>query len=118
MVMHTNQNQIEPSKTRKQIQFNKGISRLSDKLTATIIEEPYYLRIKIINLFFIEGFDSAAELVIDISDKDKLIIANYLRSSSLLNSKTIEINKEYNEIKILNKILNLKKMPKDKSYKS
>ncbi|HXD93246.1 MAG TPA: hypothetical protein VNX01_08535 [Bacteroidia bacterium] len=79
----------------KQVRFNKGIDNLPDKLTATIIEEPYYLRIKIINLVFIKGFADAAEIVIDISDKDKLVIANYVETNSFLNLRVIEINKEY-----------------------
>jgi hypothetical protein len=86
---------MKSGKTRKQVQFNKGIDELPDKLAATIVEEPYYLRIKIINLFFKEGFDSAGEIVIDISDKDKLVIANYIESYSFPSLKTININKEY-----------------------
>ena len=82
-------------KINKQIHFNKGISGIPDRLIATIVEEPYYLRIKIINLVFIDGFDSAAEIVIDISDKDKLVIANYVESNLFPNLRTIEINKEY-----------------------
>jgi len=88
----------KPQPTRdlnKTIQFNKGIVGIPDKLIATIVEEPYYLRIKIINLVFIDGFDSAAEIVIDISDKDKLVIANYVESNLFPNLRTIEINKEY-----------------------
>ena len=92
-------NKLQPTrnldKTKKQIQFNKGISGIPDRLIATIVEEPYYLRIKIINLVFVDGFDSAAEIVIDISDKDKLVIANYVESNPFSNLKTIEINKEY-----------------------
>lgn len=86
---------MRSDKIKKQIQFNKGIDGLPDKLIATIIEEPYYLRIKIINLFFTEGFKNAAEIVIDISDKEKLVIADYTKNNSFSNSKIIEINKEY-----------------------
>ncbi|HKC66828.1 MAG TPA: hypothetical protein VKG26_01225 [Bacteroidia bacterium] len=78
----------------KQIQFNKGITGLPDKLTATIIEEPYYLRIKIMNLVFTEGFNHAAEIIIDISDKEKLYVADFM-GKEFAGFKTIAINKEY-----------------------
>ena len=86
---------MEPNQTTKQIQFNKGIKDLPDKLIATITAEPYYLRIKIINLVFSEGFVNAAEIVIDITDKDKLLVANYIENNQFSGFRTIEINKEY-----------------------
>ncbi|HXD92336.1 MAG TPA: hypothetical protein VNX01_03945 [Bacteroidia bacterium] len=86
---------MEPNQKTKQIQFNKGISGLPDKLTATITAEPYYLRIRIINLVFTEGFASAAEITIDITDKDKLIVADFIGTNKFSGFRTIEIKKEY-----------------------
>jgi|SRR6185312_4082418 len=86
---------MEPTPTTKQIQFNKGINGLSDKLTATITAEPNYLRIRIINLVFLEGYGDAAEIVIDIPDKDKLVVANYIENNQFSGFRTIGINKEY-----------------------
>ena len=85
---------MKQDKTTKQIQFNKGISGLPDKLTATIIEEPYYLRIRIINLVFADGFANAEKIVIDILANDKLLIADYIGNQSS-GFRTIDINKEY-----------------------
>jgi len=86
--------ETEYPKARKQIQFNKGINGMPDNLRATIIEEPYYLRIKIINLVFTEGFNHATEIVIDISDKEKLHVADYI-GKEFSGFRTIAINKEY-----------------------
>ncbi|HXU27534.1 MAG TPA: hypothetical protein VN698_09905 [Bacteroidia bacterium] len=85
---------MENPKIKKQIQFNKGINGVADNLIATIIEEPYYLRIKIINLFFTDGFSHAADIVIDIADKEKLRVADYI-GKEFSGFKTIAINKEY-----------------------
>ena len=85
---------MKTTEIKKEIQFNKGINKIPDKLTATIIEEPYFLRIKILKLIFDEGFTHAPDITIDISDKEKLHIADYL-SSEFSGFKTILINKEY-----------------------
>ena len=85
---------MELNKTIKQIQFNKGISSLPDKLTATIIAEPYYLRIRIIDLVFTEGYANAAEIVMDISGKDKLHVADYV-GNQFSGFRKININKAY-----------------------
>jgi hypothetical protein len=78
-----------------QLQFNKGIIGLADNLTGIITEKPYYLKIKIINLVFTDGFTNAAKIVIDIADKDKLLVANYMGGEQFPGFRTIVINKEY-----------------------
>lgn len=86
---------MESNNPIKQIQFNKGINGLPDKLTATITAEPYYLRIKVINLVFSDGFADAAEIIIDMSDKDKLIVADFMGNNQFSGFRTVGINKEY-----------------------
>jgi hypothetical protein len=86
---------MQASPVIKQIQFNKGIKGLPDKLTVTIMEEAYYLRIKIIDLVFTEGAINAPQIVIDIIDKDKLHVADYLEGNQVPGLKIIHIYKDY-----------------------
>ena len=77
-----------------QIHFNKGIPGIPDRLTATVIEEPYYLKINITKLVFKEGFNLAADLIIEIADKDTLKLAEYtaMHTTAL---HTLIIDKEF-----------------------
>jgi hypothetical protein len=78
-----------------QIQFNKGIIGLTDNLTEIIKEKPYYLRIKITNLVFKDGFENATKIVIDIEDKEKIIVEKYKELNKSDSFRTITINEEY-----------------------